>query len=45
MYQNNDAFLDKMGDKLYAHQIIDNWKKEKEVITKRNILPNIVYLH
>ena len=45
MYQNNDAFLDKMGNKLYDHQIIDNWKKEKQVITKMNILPNIVYLH
>ena len=45
MYQNHDAFLDKLGDKLYAHHVIDNWKKEKQVITKMNILPNIVYLH
>ena len=45
MYQNKDVFLEMLGDKIYAHQIIDNWKKEKEVTTKRNILPNIVYLH
>ena len=44
MYQNHDAFLDKLGDKLYAHQIIDSWKEE-EVITKNKILPNIAYLH
>ena len=45
MHQNHDAFLDKLGEKIYAHQVIDSWKKEKEVITKRNILPNVVYLH
>ena len=44
MYQNHDVFLDKLGEKIYAHQTIDDWKN-KEVTTKRNILPNIVYLH
>ena len=44
MYQNHDVFLDKLGEKFYVYQTIDDWK-EKEVITKNKILPNIVYLH